>query len=68
MDSYADPGAPDHRKGRTVIAIAHRLHTAHEADRVAVMDGGRVTELGSRTELSAANGGYAALWKSWHGA
>nr|BFD96443.1 ABC transporter ATP-binding protein [Kitasatospora sp. Xyl93] len=53
---------------RTVIAIAHRLHTAHDADRVAVMDGGRVTELGSHDELLAAGGGYAALWKSWHGA
>lgn len=55
-------------KERTVIAIAHRLHTAHDADRVAVMDGGRVTELGSHEELLAAGGGYAALWKSWHGA
>ncbi|MFG2863838.1 ABC transporter ATP-binding protein [Streptomyces sioyaensis] len=55
-------------KGRTVIAIAHRLHTAHDADRVAVMDGGRMTELGSHEELLAAGGGYAALWKSWHGA
>ncbi|MFJ7905660.1 ABC transporter ATP-binding protein [Kitasatospora sp. NPDC096204] len=53
---------------RTVIAIAHRLHTAHDADRVAVMEGGRVTELGSHEELLAAGGGYAALWKSWHGA
>ncbi|GAA2157643.1 ABC transporter ATP-binding protein [Kitasatospora kazusensis] len=55
-------------KGRTVIAIAHRLHTAHDADRVAVMDGGRITELGSHDELLAADGGYAALWRSWHGA
>ncbi|MGE7437915.1 ABC transporter ATP-binding protein [Kitasatospora sp. NPDC001175] len=55
-------------KGRTVIAIAHRMHTAHDADRVAVMDGGRVAELGSHSELLAAGGGYAALWKSWHGA
>ncbi|MDT9685014.1 ABC transporter ATP-binding protein [Streptomyces sp. TRM76323] len=55
-------------KGRTVIAIAHRLHTAHDADRVAVMDGGRMTELGSHEELLAAGRGYAALWKSWHGA
>ncbi|MBD0670811.1 ABC transporter ATP-binding protein [Streptomyces sp. CBMA156] len=54
-------------RGRTVIAIAHRLHTAHDADRVAVMDGGRVTELGSHDELLAADGGYAALWRSWHG-
>lgn len=54
--------------GRTVIAIAHRLHTAHAADRVAVMDGGRITELGSHDELVTAGGAYAALWRSWHGA
>lgn len=54
-------------EGRTVIAIAHRLHTAHDADRVAVMDGGRLTELGSHDELVAAGGTYAALWRSWHG-
>lgn len=53
--------------GRTVIAIAHRLHTAHDADRVAVMDGGRLTELGTHDELVAAGGTYAALWRSWHG-
>ncbi|OLF14914.1 ABC transporter ATP-binding protein [Actinophytocola xanthii] len=54
--------------GRTVIAIAHRLHTAHYADRVAVMAAGRITELGSHDELVAADGAYAALWRSWHGA
>jgi ATP-binding cassette, subfamily C, bacterial len=54
--------------GRTVIAIAHRLHTAHDADRVAVVDEGRLIELGSHHELLAANGSYAALWLSWHGA
>ncbi|GES30699.1 ABC transporter ATP-binding protein [Streptomyces angustmyceticus] len=53
--------------GRTVIAIAHRLHTAHDADRVAVMEGGRLTELGTHDELVAAGGAYAALWRSWHG-
>ncbi|MFJ9520752.1 ABC transporter ATP-binding protein [Kitasatospora sp. NPDC101801] len=51
--------------GRTVIAVAHRLHTAHDADRVAVMEGGRLTELGSHHELVAADGPYAALWRSW---
>nr|WP_206327335.1 ABC transporter ATP-binding protein [Streptomyces sp. S3(2020)] len=54
-------------EGRTVIAIAHRLHTAHDADRVAVMEGGLLTELGSHEELVAAGGAYAALWHSWHG-
>ncbi|MCZ2404342.1 ABC transporter ATP-binding protein [Paenarthrobacter sp. Z7-10] len=52
--------------GRTVVAIAHRLHTAHDADRVAVVEDGRITELGSHDELLARNGSYAALWKSWH--
>ena len=52
---------------RTVIAIAHRLQTAHDADRVAVMDGGRIIELGSHDELVRAGGPYASLWRSWHG-
>lgn len=54
-------------QGRTVIAIAHRLHTAHDADRVAVMEDGRLAELGSHDELVAAGGAYARLWRSWHG-
>ncbi|WP_030191788.1 ABC transporter ATP-binding protein [Streptomyces violaceorubidus] len=54
-------------KGRTVIAIAHRLHTAHDADRVAVMEDGLLTELGTHDALVAAGGTYAALWGSWHG-
>ncbi|MEV4346036.1 ABC transporter ATP-binding protein [Actinoplanes sp. NPDC049596] len=53
--------------GRTVVAIAHRLFSAHDADRVAVVENGRITELGSHDELVAANGPYAALWRSWHG-
>jgi ATP-binding cassette subfamily C protein len=53
--------------GRTVIAVAHRLHTAHDADRVAVMEDGRLTELGTHDDLVAADGAYAALWRSWHG-
>lgn len=53
-------------EGRTVIAIAHRLQTAHDADRVAVMEDGRITELGAHDDLVAADGAYAALWRSWH--
>ncbi|MET8093199.1 ABC transporter ATP-binding protein [Micromonospora sp. NPDC005220] len=52
--------------GRTVIAIAHRLNTAHDADRVAVLADGRITEIGSHDELVTAGGAYAALWRSWH--
>ncbi|MEU0442577.1 MULTISPECIES: ABC transporter ATP-binding protein [unclassified Streptomyces] len=54
-------------RGRTVIAIAHRLHTAHDADRVAVMEGGRLTELGTHDALVTAGGAYARLWRTWHG-
>ncbi|MFD8389941.1 ABC transporter transmembrane domain-containing protein [Streptomyces sp. NPDC059680] len=54
-------------QGRTVIAIAHRLHTAHDADRVAVMEDGRLTELGTHEDLVTADGPYAALWRTWHG-
>ncbi|TVT52444.1 ABC transporter ATP-binding protein [Amycolatopsis rhizosphaerae] len=47
--------------GRTVIAIAHRLHTAAAADRVAVVEDGRITELGPHAGLLAAGGSYARL-------
>ena len=51
--------------GRTVVAIAHRLHTAHDADRIAVIIDGRVAELGSHDELLDAGGEYARLWHTW---
>ena len=74
--SLLDPRAARHLerslaavlKGRTVVAIAHRLFSAHDADRVAVVEDGWITELGSHDELVAADGSYAALWASWHGA
>ena len=51
--------------GRTVVAIAHRLHTAHDAERIAVVIDGRIVELGSHDELVARHGEYADLWRAW---
>ncbi|MFJ7909407.1 ABC transporter ATP-binding protein [Kitasatospora sp. NPDC096204] len=71
--SLLDPRAARHLErslsrvleGRTVIAIAHRLHTAHDADVIAVVEDGRISEYGSHPDLVAAGGPYAALWRSW---
>ena len=53
-------------EGRTVVAIAHRLHTAHDADRIAVVIDGEIAELGSHHDLvDREDGEYAALWKAW---
>jgi ATP-binding cassette, subfamily B, bacterial len=52
-------------RGRTVITIAHRLSTAERADRVAVMEHGRLVEFASHDDLVAQGERYARLWASW---
>ncbi|MGH9047241.1 MAG: ATP-binding cassette domain-containing protein, partial [Acidimicrobiales bacterium] len=51
--------------GRTTVLIAHRLQTARRAERILVMDGGRVVEEGSHDQLVAAGGRYATMWRSF---
>ncbi|WP_420864156.1 ABC transporter ATP-binding protein [Streptomyces deccanensis] len=51
--------------GRTALIVAHRLSQAATADRVVVMEAGRVVESGTHDELHSARGPYAALWSAW---
>jgi ATP-binding cassette subfamily B protein len=52
-------------QGRTAIIVAHRLSTAMRADRIAVLDDGRIAELGSHEELVARGGRYAEMYAAW---
>lgn len=53
---------------RTAILIAHRLSTAERADRIVVIDGGRIVEIGTHDDLVAAEGRYAAMFATWQNA
>jgi ATP-binding cassette subfamily B protein len=50
---------------RTTIVIAHRLQTARTADRIVLLDAGRIAEVGSHQELLARGGHYAAMWRAF---
>ncbi len=50
---------------RTTIVIAHRLQTARTADRIVLLDAGRIAEIGSHQELLARGGHYAAMWRAF---
>ena len=55
-------------RGRTTLVIAHRLSTVRSADRILVIEDGRITEEGTHEALLAKNGEYAALWRAQNGA
>ena len=52
-------------ENRTAMLIAHRLSTAMRADRIAVVDDGRIIEVGSHAELVARGGRYAEMYETW---
>ncbi len=52
-------------RGRSVVVVAHRLSTVRRADRIAVVDHGRIAEIGTHDELIATGGRYAALAAAW---
>ncbi|MFT4086688.1 MAG: ABC transporter ATP-binding protein [Gordonia sp. (in: high G+C Gram-positive bacteria)] len=74
--AYADPDSEadvqralsELTRGRTLLAIAHRLHTVADADQILVLCDGRILEAGRHDDLLAASGAYARTWASYQGA
>ena len=53
-------------KGKTVIKIAHRLSTVTDADKIIVLDNGKVVETGTHEQLKNADGLYSKMWKEYN--
>ena len=66
-EAVVEPAMARLMEGRTVVVIAHRLSTAERADRVGVVNDGRLVELGTHDDLVRGEGRYAALFASWAG-
>ena len=60
-----DRAATEVVTGRTALVVAHRLSQVAMADEVAVMDGGRIVEVGSPEQLRCGDGRFAQLWQMW---
>jgi subfamily B ATP-binding cassette protein MsbA len=62
-ERHIQEGLAELMKNRTTLVIAHRLSTVENADRIIVLDAGKIVESGTHAELLAANGHYAALYR-----
>lgn len=62
---FLEQSAAAATKGRTMLVVAHRLTQAVAADRVIVLEHGRIVEEGTHADLVEADGRYAQLWSAW---